>query len=242
MRALILANGLPPSAALLKRLHAEADLFLATDGAANHLVTLDLIPHVILGDFDSIAFDSTAFDSTAIDSTAFDSTAIDSTAFDSTAFDSIAEEFRARLYSAELIHTPDQEASDLDKALEYLAERGAQRVTITGSSGGRVDHSLTTISLLFKYGDRLDLRIIEDDCELHLLSRDVVIEGREGDTVSIVVFDAVHGVTTEGLSWRLNDATLYPGSRGVSNRLAASNARIAIREGRAVVCHLRASS
>lgn len=203
MHVLVLANGAPPAPLLLERLCGESDLFLAADGAANRLAELDLPPHIILGDFDSLT-----------------------------------DEARGRLVTAELVEAADQEASDLDKALEYLLRRGAKRVTITGASGGRLDHFLANVSLLLKYADALDIRIVEDQGSLVLLRDTVEIEGAEGDIVSIVVFESVHGVTTEGLAWPLADATLLPGSRGVSNWLAGASARITVREGRAFVCHL----
>jgi thiamine pyrophosphokinase len=204
MRALVLANGEPPSPLLLERLLADTDLFVATDGAANQLVGLELPPHVVLGDFDSLS-----------------------------------EEAREKLPTTEFVDAIDQEASDLDKALGFLAARVARRVTVTGATGRRLDHTFTNVSLILKYGAEMDVRIVEDQGELRLLQREVELEGVEGDTVSIVVFEAARGVTTEGLAWPLSDATLTPGSRGVSNRLTGPRARITLREGRAIVCHLR---
>lgn len=53
--ALILANGDRPSVELLRRMRDEAELFIATDGAANDLAELDPVPDIVLGDFDSLA-------------------------------------------------------------------------------------------------------------------------------------------------------------------------------------------
>jgi len=203
MHALVLANGTPPSPLLLERLYSESDLFLAADGAANLLLSLDLPPHIILGDFDSLS-----------------------------------DEARCQFVKSELVEATDQEASDLDKALSFLVERGATQVTVTGALGGRIDHSLTNISLLLKYGSSFDMRIVEDQGSLYLLRDRVDLEGAEGDTVSIVVFETVRGVNTEGLAWPLENATLHPGSRGVSNRLVGNRATITVHEGLAVVCQM----
>lgn len=54
MRVLILANGEPPSAALLARLVSECDFFLATDGAALTATRLGVFPDMVSGDFDSL--------------------------------------------------------------------------------------------------------------------------------------------------------------------------------------------
>ena len=58
MRILILANGEPPSQALLARLAAEHDLFLTTDGAALTAVRLGVCPDIVSGDFDSLDLDA----------------------------------------------------------------------------------------------------------------------------------------------------------------------------------------
>src|SRR5262245_56017649 len=60
MHVLILANGESPTRDLMMRLRAEADLFLAADGAANGLVALGCAPDVVLGDFDSLAMEARA--------------------------------------------------------------------------------------------------------------------------------------------------------------------------------------
>lgn len=58
MHVLILANGEPPSAALLARLAADHDLFLAADGAALTAARLGVFPSIISGDFDSLDLDA----------------------------------------------------------------------------------------------------------------------------------------------------------------------------------------
>jgi thiamine pyrophosphokinase len=52
--ALILANGKPPSKRLFKKYLSLADLFICADGGANTAVRYNCIPHLIIGDFDSV--------------------------------------------------------------------------------------------------------------------------------------------------------------------------------------------
>jgi thiamine pyrophosphokinase len=54
MTALIIAHGELPSTALLEELAADADLVVATDGAANAIIPRGIQPRVVLGDFDSL--------------------------------------------------------------------------------------------------------------------------------------------------------------------------------------------
>lgn len=207
MHVLILANGHPPSESLLVQLREEADLFLATDGAANRLPALGLMPDVVLGDFDSLD-----------------------------------PSLRSLLPHTEFVHAFDQEASDLDKILAYALERGARHVTLCGAGGGRQDHSLTAISLLVKYARHVDLRLVDEKSVIRVADSQGVstieLRGRAGDTISLIVFALVEGVTTEGLQWPLTNETLLPGSRGVSNVLAETRGRVSVRSGWLLVCHL----
>jgi len=54
MKALLIANGALPRAAILKKLAISADLIVCADGGANSARRLSIKPDVILGDFDSI--------------------------------------------------------------------------------------------------------------------------------------------------------------------------------------------
>ncbi len=56
-RALILANGHPPSKRLLTALLKDADYFVCADGGANTAARMKLKPHAIVGDMDSITSD-----------------------------------------------------------------------------------------------------------------------------------------------------------------------------------------
>lgn len=53
MRVLIVANGELPSPQKLKRAVKDADYIIAADGAARIFAGLDLLPDVLIGDFDS---------------------------------------------------------------------------------------------------------------------------------------------------------------------------------------------
>lgn len=53
MRALIFANGDPPSAALVARLRASADLLVAADGGADKALAAGFTPDAVVGDLDS---------------------------------------------------------------------------------------------------------------------------------------------------------------------------------------------
>ncbi|MFN0096448.1 MAG: thiamine diphosphokinase [Dehalococcoidia bacterium] len=55
MRALIVANGEPPSEALLRDLAAKASIVIAADGGADKALAAGVIPTVVVGDLDSVS-------------------------------------------------------------------------------------------------------------------------------------------------------------------------------------------
>lgn len=54
MRALVIANGDPPSAALLDELREGAALVVAADGGARSALALGVMPDIVTGDLDSL--------------------------------------------------------------------------------------------------------------------------------------------------------------------------------------------
>lgn len=54
MRALIIANGDPPSAALFEEMREGAKLVVAADGGARSALALGVIPDIVIGDLDSL--------------------------------------------------------------------------------------------------------------------------------------------------------------------------------------------
>ena len=68
-----------------------------------------------------------------------------------------------------------------------------------------------------------------------------MIYGNIGDEVSIIpVSHKLEGVTTKGLYYRLIDDTLSFGStRGISNVLNQTSAKITVTNGTALIIHLR---
>lgn len=112
---LIIANGEKVSK---KQLHnfAQDKKILALDGAILSCLKKDIVPDIVLGDFDSLSFKQI--------------------------------HHWKKEYSIEFIHTPDQNATDLKKALNYLIPLSPHSVIICQATGLRLDHSLYNLRLL----------------------------------------------------------------------------------------------
>ncbi|MCD8390635.1 MAG: thiamine diphosphokinase [Firmicutes bacterium] len=107
-------------------------------------------------------------------------------------------------------------------------------ILLFGFTGDRADHTLANMLLLLKYKNAV---IIDDNNEIRPLCGTLEINGRVGQTVSIIPVNGdLRGVVTEGLEYPLNGETLRIGeSRGVSNVMTGDTASISCKEGQGLV-------
>jgi thiamine pyrophosphokinase len=141
-----------------------------------------------------------------------------------------------------IVHPARKDETDLELAVRYAVERGAQEVLILGALGNRFDHALASVLLLALPELRsVRAKILNGKQEIFLIGDEALIEGQVGDTLSLLPLTGkVTGIYTEGLEYPLEDGTLYLGpSRGVSNNLTAPQARVRVGQGLllAVVIH-----
>ncbi len=139
-------------------------------------------------------------------------------------------------------HPRAKDETDLELALRYASQQGAQEIVILGALGGRLDHTLSNVLLMTLPSlEGVSVRIA-DGSEEALLVRGgeaVTLQGGVGDLVSLLPLGGdVRGVTTRGLAWPLERDTLHFGfSRGVSNEMTARVAQIEVAEGFLLVIH-----
>jgi thiamine pyrophosphokinase len=159
--------------------------------------------------------------------------------------DSLPAEARATLKARGcrfIEHPRAKDETDLELALTYAVDQGADEIVILGALGGRLDHTLANVLLLTLPALEGALVRIVDGRQEALLARSgraVAIAGQPGDLVSLLPLGGdARGVTTSGLAWALQGETLRFGfSRGVSNEMTAPAARVEIGQGHLLVIH-----
>lgn len=62
-----------------------------------------------------------------------------------------------------VIHDPDQDTNDLEKALNYALEQGATLAVVLGTLGKRIDHTIKNLSVLQQFYPKFDSIIFRDD-------------------------------------------------------------------------------
>ncbi|MDR1255730.1 MAG: thiamine diphosphokinase [Puniceicoccales bacterium] len=79
--------------------------------------------------------------------------------------DSISRETLEKFLAlgVKILRRPDQNFSDLEKAIFHCKEQGAQSITITNATAGRFDHTIANIFFLKKYySPHCDMRILDN--------------------------------------------------------------------------------
>jgi thiamine pyrophosphokinase len=138
-------------------------------------------------------------------------------------------------------HPVDKDATDLELAFDVARDRGAQRITVVGGAGGRLDHFIANVGLLAsaRFAD-LEVDAWLGDAYVAVVQggrRPRVFTGVPGSLVTLLAAggDAC-GITTSGLEYPLQGATLRPGtSRGVSNVLVGEQGSVVIEQGTLLV-------
>src|SRR4051812_36151554 len=137
-----------------------------------------------------------------------------------------------------------KDESDLELAMRYAVESGADDIVLLGILGGaRADHALTNAMLIADPAYRgRGVRAIFGGTELRAVhaGETAALRGVVGDIVTLVPVrgDAV-GVRTEGLLYPLTAQTLHFGkSLGLSNVIAKIPARVSIEQGVVLVIEI----
>ena len=155
-----------------------------------------------------------------------------------------------------LIHDDDAQRTDLEKAVAYARERGADDIVVVGWAGDRIDHTLAALGLLYRDGNaggggnsgssddddgRPDprVRLIDDRFTARAVAGSAEFAAPAGTLFSLIALPQAT-VTLRGARWPLDRARLTLGGRGVHNEVGPEG-RVAVEchDGRLVLCEGR---
>jgi len=150
---------------------------------------------------------------------------------------------RARELGCEVRQYPvEKDETDLELALLAAVECGCGSIRLAAALGGRLDQTLANIYLLnLPQMDGVDARLDDGKTEVVLIRSTHELEGRAGDTVSLLPLSPlVRGITTTDLKFPLIDESLeFSRSRGISNVMLSSTATIEVTSGALLCVHIR---
>jgi len=123
----------------------------------------------------------------------------------------------------EIIYTPDQEKTDLEKGLELLIERKYEAVNIVWATGKRSDHYMNNIATLARYQHLIKLVMVDNYSRIYPINSGFMKHFPAHHNVSLIPLNKVENLKTENLVWNLNHQTIeYPYNTSSSNRVAES--------------------
>jgi len=211
-RVVIFANGLVPDPDKLRPLLTSNDFILCADGGTRLALALDLTPHAVIGDMDSIA--------------GADLARIEAARIPMRQFPQDKDETDLQLALQVALERKPH-------AILILGALGGRLDHTLGNLSMLTDPRLSGIDC------RLDDGVEEAFlCQTHAGVRgrpgDLVSLIPWGSPVT--------GVRTDGLRWHLAGETLYPDkTRGISNEMLGGSAAIDIKRGFLLVIHSRRS-
>ena len=130
------------------------------------------------------------------------------------------EYYLEKQYPLEIVHTPNQEKTDLEKAFDYLIDKGHKAVNVIWATGKRADHTITNITNIVAYRNQLKIVVLDDHSKVFLLPNKFEKWYIANSILSLIPIGKVSGITTKNLFYPLNNEELTIGYRtGSSNHV-----------------------
>ncbi|TRX39680.1 thiamine diphosphokinase [Flavobacterium restrictum] len=128
------------------------------------------------------------------------------------------EQYQTTQYPLEIVHTPDQNKTDLEKALDYLIARKIPAVNIVWATGKRADHTITNLTNIVRYRNLIQIVILDDHSKIFLLPNKFEKWYTAETPISLIPIGVVNGIDSDNLVYPLQNDTLTMGYRtGSSN-------------------------
>ncbi len=121
----------------------------------------------------------------------------------------------------QVIHTPDQDKSDLEKGIEWLIVQGHRACNIVWATGRRADHGFHNLAMLPKYQEQIELVMLDDYSKVFPVKKAFRKWYPKGFNISLIPVPEVRGLYTENLEFNVEDAQwTLPWRTGSSNKVA----------------------
>lgn len=146
------------------------------------------------------------------------------------------EEFKQTSQAKWIRLQPEKDATDMEMALDSALEAGCKNITFLGALGGRMDHALANIHLLYKAEKQgAHCQILDCQNRIQVLTKTTTFHKTEafGTYISFIPLSThVKGLTLRGFKYPLSGYDLTIGvSLGVSNELAEEECTAEFKEG-----------
>ena len=118
--------------------------------------------------------------------------------------------------------------TDLEKAFDYLIEEGHKAVNVVWATGKRADHTITNITNIVAYRDKLKIVVLDDYSKVFLLPVKYNKWYLANTVLSLIPIGKVSGITTTNLFYPLNNEELIIGYRTGSSNYVTEDGMVSI--------------
>ena len=115
----------------------------------------------------------------------------------------------------------DKDYTDGELILQHISKLNYDEIIIIGGLGGRIDHLLTNLNLIFKFKN---LEFVTEKERIFSIEKKAELTGLRGKTISFIPFsEKVEGLTLEGFKYPLNKYILHQGDSICMSNIAVDD-------------------
>jgi thiamine pyrophosphokinase len=206
---LIFANGEMATIEWVSPFLAEARAVIAADGGAQHLIALDRLPDLLIGDLDSIPPEVARR----------------------------LEEGGTKIVSHNRAKEETDLELALQYAVAHYADAPILIFATLGGRLDQAIANILLLAHPALHGRTV--QIVEPDQRAWLIESETQIQGQPGDTISLIALGGdVLVARTSGLRWPLRrESLLFGPARGISNEMTSDVATVILESGRLLCVH-----
>jgi len=129
--------------------------------------------------------------------------------------------------------------TDSELCILLASKLNAYKVDLFATLGGRIDHTLANINLLYYIREqKIVPRIISEKEDIYIaINESIQIKGKKEDIISIIPIKGdAKGITLENLEYNLNNYNMkYSSPLGISNIMLSDECSITVKEGSVLI-------
>ena len=139
-----------------------------------------------------------------------------------------AEKYKDSQYPIEIVYTPNQNKTDLEKAFDYLIEQKIPGVNVVWATGRRADHTITNVTNIIRYKEKLKIVILDDYSKIFQLPKKFQKWYPSKTILSLIPIGSVEGISSENLEYPLKNDKLTIGYRTGSSNSVLNDGMVTI--------------